>query len=468
LSFARAVPVVLLLALAAPAAAQANASLSITGSAPHKTVTFTVNDALDHSASATVSDGDLLITDSAGIAAGCTDVGANAADCGPAADFELVVFAFAGGNDGLGVPDDFPIRVSANGGPGHDILNGGVDDDELNGGPGDDVLDGRTGDDDLIGGDGADHLRGWQGADAFDGGDGADYLDTAETPAEVDAAIVCGPGSDALDADDIDDLPDDCETVEPPYLDGPLVVTGDPRVGVVLGLSLPPNVGGQGDPFFRWARCDSGGSFCAFIPGATGATYTPTTADLGSRLQAEYGVVNELGEDWIYAVVTDVVRSPSVTRPTPLPPTPRPPRPTTTRPQRPMPMPFLVIPPLAVTRKPYFVIRNGEPVVDTGREMKCPGVFGGPACHLKVAAVPTLATAHVHGRPSSLGKGSELVAATAAHARVRVPLNLRAYRLLRAKRKLTLLVTVTVTRPYSGTMQTTYTITVKMPARKRR
>jgi hypothetical protein len=130
-------------------------------------------------------------------------------------------------------------------------------------------------------------------------------------------------------------------------------------------------------------------------------------------------------------------------------------------------MPYLLIAPLAVTRKPSFAIRNGDPVVDTGRDMTCPGVAGGAACRLKVSAVPTLATAHVHGRPSSLGKGSVLVAAT-ARARVRVPLNVRAYRLLRAKRKLTLLVTVTATRPYSAGVTTTFTITVKLPARKRR
>lgn len=172
--FARALPIALLLVLAAPAAAQADATLSVTGTAPHKTLTFTVGDALDHTTSATVTSGDLVITDSIGIPAGCTDVGANTADCGPAGDLELVAFMFGAGNDALGVPDDFPIRVSANGGPGRDILNGGVEDDVLNGGPGDDGLGGRTGDDELVGGDGADYLRGWQGADAFDGGDGAD------------------------------------------------------------------------------------------------------------------------------------------------------------------------------------------------------------------------------------------------------------------------------------------------------
>jgi hypothetical protein len=132
-----------------------------------------------------------------------------------------------------------------------------------------------------------------------------------------------------------------------------------------------------------------------------------------------------------------------------------------------MPMPYLVIPPLAVTRKPYFAIRNGDPVVDTGRAMTCPGVAGGAACRLKVVARPSGTSAHVHGRPSIAGEGSVLVAAT-ARARVRVPLNRRAYRLLRARHKLTLLVTVTITRPYSAAVQTTFMITVKTPAHKRR
>jgi hypothetical protein len=48
LPFVRAVPVALVLALAAPDVAQADATLSVSGTAPDKLLTFTVGDALDH------------------------------------------------------------------------------------------------------------------------------------------------------------------------------------------------------------------------------------------------------------------------------------------------------------------------------------------------------------------------------------------------------------------------------------
>jgi hypothetical protein len=468
LSFGRAVPVALLLALAAPAVAHADATITVTGTAPNKTLTFTVDDALDHHTWAYMESGDLVIVDYDGMtlgASGCTAIDTLRSDCGVAADFDELTFAFGGGDDHLNDTGyAIPLALTVDGGSGNDVLGGGTLDDVLDGGPGADIVVGAGGDDDLTGDDGNDVIRGEGGVDLLDGGDGDDYLAARENPAEADYEVSCGAGNDiVLDYSDGDPIADNCETVDPPYLDGELRITGDAQEGNALGLSLPENLGSDGAATIQWERCSAAGSLCGPIPGATGSTYPLTRNDVGLRLRARYQVDNALGSDWMESEVTAVVAAPL--RP---PPTPRPPRPTTTRPPRPMPMPFLVIPPLAVTRKPYFAIRNGDPVVDTGRAITCPGVFGGAACRLKVAAVPTGATAHVHGRPSSLGKGSELVAATASHARVRVPLNLRAYRLLRAKRKLTLLVTVTVTRPYSATVQSTFTITVRTPAHKRR
>jgi hypothetical protein len=448
LSFARAVPVALLLTLAAPAVAHADATITVSDTAPHKTLTFTVDDALSHHTSATADDH--LVIDDTGLlavgASGCTLTSVQTADCGPAADFERVLFAFGAADDRLTLLGNFRIDVTADGGAGSD------------------TLDGARGDDELIGGDGDDDLGGDAGADTLDGGEGDDLIAAVDFPPAADAAIVCGPGLDAIVADDADDIPTDCEATDPPVLDGELSIIGTPQVGSKLTLSVPPLVGSDAWAWIQWERCNAAGYACTDIPGANDESYVPVAGDVGMTLRARYTVENRLGDDERESAPSRTVRT---APPPPTPRPPRPPRPTTTRPPRPMPMPFLVIPPLTVARKPYFAIRNGDPVVDTGRAMTCPGVFGGAACRLKVAAVPTLATAHVHGRPSSLGKGSELVAAT-AHARVRVPLNVRAYRLLRAKRKLTLLVTVTVTRPYSATVQTTFTITVKMPAHKRR
>src|SRR5215217_3116795 len=225
LSFARAVPVALLLALAAPAAARADATL-----------TFTVNDALDHRTESHLSLGDLVIYDS-GIpiavgASGCTAIVVEMVDCGPVADFERVVFSFSDRDDTLDMPWDFPIVVSADGGAGNDMFVGGARDDQLSGGPGDDLLYGRHGEDALVGGSGDDLLAGNEGADAFGGGEGDDDLHAAETPAAADAAIACGAGEDrVVDYDDADPIDDDCETTDPPYLDGDLQITGDPRVG---------------------------------------------------------------------------------------------------------------------------------------------------------------------------------------------------------------------------------------------
>jgi hypothetical protein len=471
LSFARAVPIALVLALAAPAVAHADATLSLTGTAPHKTLTFTVNDALNHRAELHLSLGDLVIYDT-GIpiavgASGCTAIVVDVVDCGPVADFESVVFAFSDGDDTLDVPSDFPIVVSADGGAGNDILVGGARDDELRGGPGDDLLYGRPGQDALVGGSGDDVLAGNEGVDAFDGGQGDDDLYAAETPAAADAAIACGDGEDlVVDYDDDDPIDGDCETTDPPYLDGDLQITGEPRVGNVLGLSLPTNTGGEGEVTFAWERCDASGVACRWIDDADGPTYTPTVADVGRRLRAWYGVENGLGDDAVESDVTDLVLlAEGVGLPTPGPWTswPRGPRPPGPR----VAVPNFVIPPVAFVRKPSFAVRNGDPIVDTGRATHCPGSAGGTPCRLKVTARPAGTSARVHGRPASAGEASVLVAG-GKPVSVRVPLNLRAYRMLRAHGKLTLSVTATITRLHSARVQTTFAITVKLPPHKRR
>jgi hypothetical protein len=462
-SLTRAVPIALLLALAAPAVAHADASLSVTGSAPHKTLTFTVNDALDHSTSSSALSGNVVITDSVALtvgASGCIALDARTANCGPAVDFERVVFAFAGGDDDLSLGGYFPIAVSADGGGGDDVVGGSTLGDELTGGPGDDELYGAEGSDVLAGGVGNDYLEGEEGVDTFDGGDGDDDLQAAETPATTDAAIACGAGDDlVVDYDDGDPIDDDCETIDPPVLEGPLSINGLAYVGQVLALSLPTNVGGDGDGFIQWERCDARLARCADIAGADGATYTVTEADLGQRIRARYWIVNALDYDLAVSAPTGVV----VMAPAPRPPTQRVPRPPSPR----VTVPTFVIPPLLTVRKPYFALPNGDPIVDTGRAAFCPGATGGVPCRLKVTARPSGASARWRGRPASAGEASVLVAA-ARPGRVRVPLNLRAYRLLRAHHRLTLSVTATITRPHSKLVRSTFPITVRTRAHKRR
>jgi Ca2+-binding RTX toxin-like protein len=467
LSFARAVPVALLLAFAAPAVAHADATITVTGTAPNKTLTFTVDDALEHHTWASVQSGHVVIEDHGGMTvdgSGCTALDALRVDCGPAADFDEVAFAFAGGNDWLNVPSEwpsFPLSMRVDGGAGDDVLMGGLLDDTISGGPGSDVVVGNAGDDDVFGGDGDDAVHGDSGVDLLDGGGGNDYLVASETPPEVDSDVSCGAGEDIVsDYSDGDPIEDDCETVDPPYFDGELVITGDARAGSLLSLSLPTNVGSPGAALIEWDRCDGSGDSCDPIDGVNAQTYTPTAADVGYRLRAAYTIENALGEDFVESAPTGVVQSAYVAPPTPRPPTPRPPRPRPTPPSHVDPL-KLTIAPFVAAGKPSFAVRNRRPVVDTGRRMACPGVAGGLPCKVHVVAYPSGASGHVHGRPNVAAESTVAVAA-ASGAKVRFALGRRAYALLRAHRKITLLINATITRSHSAPVRTTFTITVKL------
>lgn len=94
-----------------------------------------------------------------------------------------------GGNDTLG------------GGPGDDVLVGGLGKDLLRGGPGRDEVIGDAGNDDISGGTGSDLLVGGQGDDAINS------LDR-----ESDT-VICGPGTDRVVADDLDEVSPSCERV---------------------------------------------------------------------------------------------------------------------------------------------------------------------------------------------------------------------------------------------------------------
>jgi Ca2+-binding RTX toxin-like protein len=126
------------------------------------------------------------------------------------------------------------------GGPGRDVLDGGVgadtlvgeaDGDDLAGGPGDDVLDGGGGWDQLSGGADADRLDGGAGSDVVDGGAGADRLTGGmgsdlvfggpgnDTIMERDGyrdTVTCGGGRDRVAADSSDHVASSCETVVRP------------------------------------------------------------------------------------------------------------------------------------------------------------------------------------------------------------------------------------------------------------
>jgi RTX calcium-binding nonapeptide repeat (4 copies) len=460
MSLFRAVWVALMLGLAAPAAASADATLSVSGTALHKVLTYTVDDAQSHVMRAYLDGTDLVVADPRGVAvgsSGCSAIDVQTADCGPAAEFDLAVFVFGGGADQLGLDVSFPIPVHAEGGGGDDILLGGVRDDQLAGGPGNDDLYGSPGNDQLVGGDGDDYLNGDVGADSYDGGDGEDEVWAEDFPPTAAEAISCGSSYDVVRHDELDRIASDCELTDRPALQGDLRITGSARVGTTLGLSLPINDGGDGDTTFQWERCDAAMVRCDDIDGADASTYTPTGSDLGRRLRARYIVENDLGVDWAVSEPTDVVE---------------PPRAPAALPELPVhrhTLPFArpALPGFVALRKPAFVVRNGDPTVDTGRSVSCFGPADAGPCKLRATASPSGASAHWPKSPPVAGTVSRLIA-RGATAKVMVTLNLRAYRLLRVHRKLTLTVSAKSTRSYYAAATTTFTIAIKLPPRRRR
>jgi len=96
---------------------------------------------------------------------------------------------------------DVPFRATVLGGTGADTLTTGSGPDILDGGEGNDVLASRAGDDRLDGGLGSDRL---------DAGDGDDEVELRDGQADT---VVCGPGTDRVQADQLDEPAADCETV---------------------------------------------------------------------------------------------------------------------------------------------------------------------------------------------------------------------------------------------------------------
>ena len=58
---------------------------------------------------------------------------------------------------------------------------------------------------------------------------------------------------------------------------------------------------------FFWQRCNTAGEGCSTIPGATGAAYRLTSADVDSRIRVVETAANEGGAAQAVSTVTDVV-----------------------------------------------------------------------------------------------------------------------------------------------------------------
>lgn len=141
------------------------------------------------------------------------------------------------------------VPILALGGNGADTLSSGALGDLLVGNEGNDTVDGGAGNDQLNGSEGDDTLRGGVGDDVLQAGPGADDVDGGPGSDEVRAhdgvadRVRCGDGVDKVDADTIDDVAPDCESVTrastpPPGADG----TGDGSGG-----GSPGSGGGSSD-----------------------------------------------------------------------------------------------------------------------------------------------------------------------------------------------------------------------------
>jgi hypothetical protein len=135
----------------------------------------------------------------------------------PAAGADRLRIDLGDREDSATVQVDLPTALV--GGPGVDRLTtaGGTDsvagddgDDVITTGAGDDQVNAGDGDDEVDAGLGNDVVEAGLGADAVAGGDGDDDLRARDGIAD---AVRCGAGTDTVEADTLDDVALDCETV---------------------------------------------------------------------------------------------------------------------------------------------------------------------------------------------------------------------------------------------------------------
>jgi hypothetical protein len=456
----RALPLALLLALTLPAGAHAAATMSVSGPTPPRTLTFTASDGIDHeTVPYLASNGNLRIEDADGIsigASGCTSVDADTVDCGAASGYTRVSFGFGAGSDALSVSGALGLPLTVDGGAGDDEIDAGERDDMLEGGDGNDTIYAGAGADDVRGGAGSDELSGGIGADTIDGGSGDDYVGAWDEQAEA-APVTCGPGDDNVDFDyGLDTVAADCEHL-PPHLDAAPTISGEPTVGTTLTRSTPPaSAGTATESYTYWARCDPSGWPCHDIDDAHAASYTLTVDDLGYRIQVIYYLGNSAGYDGRASALTAVVRlAEPPPAPIALPPAPGPALPVS----QPAPKAF------AVAGAPGVTMHGATATVDTGRTVACPA--GAIACQLSATARPGGSSARVRGRPAVAGTARIRVRAGAS-AKIAIRLTPKAVRMLRGRHRITLVVSAVLKRGPVQHATTSFVVTVKVPARRRR
>ena len=95
----------------------------------------------------------------------------------------------------------------------------------------------------------------------------------------------------------------------PPSNTGLPSISGPPREGLQLTVSSGTWAGSLPMTFeYEWQRCASNGSSCTAISGATANMYTPTSADVGSRLRCTVIATNTVGSNSATSIQTGVVK----------------------------------------------------------------------------------------------------------------------------------------------------------------
>ena len=84
-------------------------------------------------------------------------------------------------------------------------------------------------------------------------------------------------------------------TTGPPTASSPPTVSGTPQDSQLLQTTTGSWTGSPTGYTYQWLRCDSSGTTCTSIAGATGAGYSVTSADLGSTIRSQVTATNSAG-----------------------------------------------------------------------------------------------------------------------------------------------------------------------------
>jgi hypothetical protein len=101
----------------------------------------------------------------------------------------------------------------------------------------------------------------------------------------------------------------------------PPTISGTPESGQTLTGTRGEWSGSPTDYNFNWRRCDRNGASCSNISGATRATYTLTSADVGDTIRFRVEAVNADGNTFASSVPTAIIRAAATPPPPPAAPT---------------------------------------------------------------------------------------------------------------------------------------------------